>query len=143
MPCVTLPIPDSGQPLVPVFLTDAASASAKNYHGGGALLALLDTGALSLAISGRAAVRLGLTPQFDDSVHTAAGFVRVATYSVNLHIPMPGSEEVREFPEMHAVEFSVRESEGDDEAEFDVILGMDVISAGALHVSDGHFTFCI
>ena len=145
MPCVTLPIPSSGQPLVPAYLADAQSASAGNYRSG-ECVALLDTGATSLAVSGRVAVRLGLSPGTGDDeiqavIQTADGFIKAATYRVNLHIPIPGTDYVRHFPKIEAVEFSGGDHLRD--GDFDIIIGMDVITAGSLHISNGHFTFCI
>lgn len=159
MPCFTAPINDNGQILVRALVTDAArgesefaemfaAADPKNLdaHGIKSCNALLDTGANKSGIAERLAESLELNIFGTGNAASISGIAAVNVYRVNIHIPFGGAA-VKAGKEMYKVELS---NWADAEVlgisggkSYDVLLGIDFIRHGALHVSGGHFTFCI
>lgn len=143
MPCRTEEI-ENHQLLVDVCLTPDMPTAQRRFRQGkfkpgvDSLRALLDTGATGSAISSETVDSLKLTPLKKIPVMTGAGKIETWVYRVNIHpVVMEGdNSHVRHHINVEVIEFPA----GDD---FDVILGMDLISRGALHVACGHFTFCI
>ena len=88
--------------------------------------ALWDTGATHSAISDRLAVRMQLPSEDFARVSTASGILRVPVYLVQVGLP---NQFV--FEEMEAVEFAY--SEEDD---YDLIIGMDIMTQGDLAISN-------
>lgn len=145
MPCFTAPVRNN-QILMNVFITafvpgggdGAVAIDAENSFG-----ALVDTGATKSCISPRAAQKAGIASVGKGEMHTAGGLVPANVYDINLHIPVvvgitkedKQTVSLKNFLEMRVGEASMPEH-------FDVLLGMDVIMGGGLHVSGGSFTFC-
>ena len=100
--------------------------------------ALVDTGATGSCVSKKIANKLGILPIGKTQMTTASGIVESNVYCVNLHIPVldGNTTAIRSF-----IKLQLLESHMPDGCE--VIIGMDVIRSGSLHISDGHFTFCI
>ena len=143
MPCFTLDVSSSGQLLIDVHVT---SGDAKQVALGDAnrFRALVDTGANCSCVTERLARKLNLTSVGKTETTAALNRGEVRVYQVGVHIPSPlahpdGSQEMvsRNFSSVKVLEMSsLQES-------FDLLIGMDIISTGGLHVSNGHFTFCI
>jgi len=108
---------------------------------------LLDTGASCSCVTDRLARKMGLTVMGKDSYgsvseDTAEGNV----YHVHIHVPF-NSGVVEEDGRMYANIGSVGEVQvlgiPVEQASFDILLGMDIIMLGSLHVSGSVFTFCL
>ena len=130
-----------GQILVPVFITtpvgEDSALSADNF-----VQALVDTGATRTCISPRAVKTLGVSPIDKKDVHTAAGKVQKFVYQINAHVMLPHEQEEGE-KHFHMKNYILIDvMEADCPPRFDMLLGMDVIRQGSLHVSGEHFTFC-
>ena len=145
MPCFTSAVV-SGQILMNVLI--AAPGGDENVpvavDDENAFRALVDTGATVSCISKRAAQKAGVKPLSKVRIQTAGGAVRLNTYCVDLHIPV-GVGVTKKKEQIFNVRNFVNKqvSEVLAPGPFDVILGMDVITAGSgLHVSGNSFTFC-
>jgi len=109
------------------------------------LKALIDTGAQGTSITLQAAERLGLEPTGMIRVHGFGG-----AKNHNCYLFKVGFVDLRESelgllkPEFHLVDAEIRGAEFDcgPDADFDVLLGMDVLSTGTLTVANtGKFKF--
>lgn len=99
--------------------------------------ALIDTGATGCGISSRLAREIGALPVSRTDVFTANGVARVGLFLVDIHVLMEEEDAVVEFADVSATEFP------DDGSDIPVILGMELIRAGSLHVSGHVFTFAL
>ena len=96
---------------------------------------LFDTGATVSAIIGRVAKQLNLIPISKTRLQTPTGLSIVNIYEVNLIIPL-NKNEINFEQKIKALEIA-------DNVDFDIIIGMDIISKGCLIVSDNIFIFNI
>lgn len=106
--------------------------------------ALVDTGATLSCITHKVADNLGIAPIDKIKMQTAAGLAEKNLYCINLYIPVniPAIKKTDSI-EVNLKHFSkIEVSEVSLSDHYDVIIGMDVIMAGSLHVSAGYFTFC-
>ena len=92
--------------------------------------AVWDTGATNTLISSKVVMELGITPYGKSGFSSANDIVEANVYEIHLAIPPAG------------VVCNVLAMEKDDE-DYDVVIGMDVISKGdfVLTNHDGHSTF--
>ena len=144
MPCFTQQIIHN-QILINVFITASdVGSDDKNYDTRSAISfrALVDTGATRSCVSHRVVKKMKIEAIDKKQVQTAAGLSESNLYRVNFHIPVVvGGEQyeqklnLKNFFELDVSEVSLSEH-------YDVLLGMDVIMHGALHVSGNQFTFC-
>ena len=98
-----------------------------------AVSALLDTGADICGVSRELAKRLGMTPVDSSIVETVLGPVVRNIYKVDIHISIGGR--IIAFREQLASEV---EAKGPP-----VIIGMNIIRHGSLHVAKNYFTFAL
>ena len=96
---------------------------------------LFDTGATVSAIIERVAKQLNLIPISKTRLQTPTGLSIVNIYEVNLIIPL-NKNEINFEQKIKALEIA-------DNVDFDIIIGMDIISKGCLIVSDNIFIFNI
>ena len=144
MPCFTRSIEDD-QLIVNASLRPGAlsprraDASAREDARGRNVVvpALIDTGATSCGISSRLARDIGAVPVSKTDVFTANGVARVNLFLVDIHVMMEEEGAVVEFSDVSAMGFP------DDGSDIPMILGMDLICAGSLHVSGHVFTFAL
>ena len=144
MPCFTLPVSAAGQLLIDVLVTPGDVARVPQGDAN-RFRALVDTGATGTCVTERLARKLNLEDAGTVETITALHRGETPVYHVCVHIPSPvaksdgsGEELVfRSFAPVQASEIPPLHEN------FDLVIGMDIISAGSLHVSDGHFTFCI
>ena len=154
MPCFTDSVSKDRQILIDVAVADAVADDDAlapedvevDLRALPHVQALLDTGANSCYISADLAVRLNLREISEAIVTTASERTLAKVYQVRFFIPMQMKKttqkgellalvattnkiEVRELPKISP--------------EFDVIIGMDIIAPGSLHVSGDRFTFCL
>ena len=104
--------------------------------------ALVDTGATNSCITKKAAQSINIKPKSKSYMNTAGGVVPCNVYRIGMHIPIQIAHErekivvsIRSFANIEVVETAPHN-------EYGVIIGMDVIMHGALHVSGETFTFC-
>ena len=141
MPCFTLPISEKGQLIITALVGDAGDgAEIKRLHQ---CHAMLDTGANASCVSNRLADKMQLTVRGKKEYASVSQMAAADLYRVNINIPFPPTpgehKESVTFRYWNNVEvFGIP---GVDQS-FDVLLGMDLICHGALHVSGGQFTFC-
>jgi hypothetical protein len=86
--------------------------------------ALWDTGAMHCCISDRAVLALGLQMEDTGAIRSATGLAQVGVYRVNLKL----SNDIL-LPDIQIVTFSAPE-------DFDVVIGMDVITRGDLAITN-------
>ena len=160
MPCFTANINENGQLLTNVWVTDSAQGNEElqriladprpdNLGSSGMkyCCALLDTGANKSCITERLAESLNLNIQGATTISSVSESVDSNIYSVNIHIPFPGAVMLREGALVQSMQLTnwqgvqVLGIAGVDKS-YDVLLGMDFIHKGALHVSGAQFTFC-
>ena len=144
MPCFTLPVSPGGQLLIDAHVTPGGVESAA-LTDANRFRALVDTGATGTCVTDRLARKLDLTKIGKIETTAALNRGEVPLYQVCIHIPAPVAQldGAREgFVFRHFAPVRVSEMSSLQEI-FDLLIGMDIISAGSLHVSDGHFTFCI
>lgn len=96
---------------------------------------LFDTGATVSAIIGKLAKQLNLIPISKTRLQTPTGLSIVNIYEINLIIPL-NKNEINFEQKIKALEIA-------DNIDFDIIIGMDIISKGCLIVSDNIFIFNI
>ena len=118
--------------VAPLTKDNAAAADAVR------LVSLVDTGATGCCITSNAAHRLAVQPQGNVRMRTAAGDVRTNSYWVGLHIP--SESETQKAPDAGSF-WEIEAAETSPHEEYDVIVGMDVIMRGTLHVSGERFVF--
>lgn len=102
------------------------------------LKALIDTGAQGTSITLQAAEKLGLEPTGMIRVHGFGGAKNHNCYLFKVgFVDLQQSEFGLQSPVFHVVDREIRGAEFDcgPEADFDVLLGMDVLSIGTLTVS--------
>jgi hypothetical protein len=87
--------------------------------------ALWDTGATNSVITKKVAEKLGLIPTGVSIVHGVSGQIQVETYSVNISLPN------------NVMILSLRVTEG-ILGDFDVLIGMDVISKGDFVINNSN-----
>ena len=104
--------------------------------------ALVDTGATNSCITKKVAQSINIKPKSKSYMSTAGGVVPCNVYRIGMHIPIRVVHErektgvdIKSFANIEVVETAPHD-------EYDVIIGMDVIMSGALHVSGETFTFC-
>ena len=154
MPCFTDSVSKDRQILIDVAVADAVADDDAlapedvevDLRALPHVQALLDTGANGCYISADLAVRLNLREISEAMITTASERILAKVYQVRFFIPMQMKKttqkgellalvattnkiEVRELPKISP--------------EFDVIIGMDIIAPGSLHVSGDRFTFCL
>lgn len=88
--------------------------------------ALWDTGATHTAISDRLAAEMEIPSEDFARVSTASGILRVPVYLIQLGLPNHFV-----FEEVEVVEFAYS-----DEDDFDLIIGMDVMTQGDLAITN-------
>ena len=160
MPCFTAPV-KSGQLLINVLVTDAMQGerdiqkvftltdlndTALREQGVKPCCALLDTGASNSCITQRLAEFLDLNIQGKRQIASVSESTNANLYRVNIHFPiskniMNDDKVIQEINITNWLNVQAFGIPGISE-EFDVLLGVDVILQGALHVSGGQFTFC-
>ena len=105
-----------------VYIEDSSVTSPLEDHK---FIAIWDTGATSTCITKRLATRLGLKPTGICDNHTAGGHREAAVFFVNVFLPnhvlVPNIQ-------VHDME--------DNENNFDVLIGMDIISMGDFSISN-------
>ena len=160
MPCFTANINTNGQLLADVWVTDSAQSNEEFQRiladlrpdnldppGMKRCRALLDTGANKSCITERLAKSLDLNIQGAATISSVSESVNVNLYRVNIHMPFPGSVTQREGALVQNLQLTnwqgvqVFGIAGIDKSH-DVLLGIDFIRQGALHVSGIQFTFC-
>ena len=101
--------------------------------------ALIDTGATGCGLSSVLARKIGALPVGKTEVFTANGVALASIYIVDIHILMDERDEESAvaFAGIQATEFP------DDGSDIPVILGMDLICHGSLHVAGDTFTFAL
>ena len=104
--------------------------------------ALVDTGATRSCVSQRIADKLKVAPIDKKHVQTAGGVFPKNVYRINFHIPIyykasstQGAVNIKSIYQIDVTQADLPDS-------CDILLGMDVIMEGSLHVSGGQFTFC-
>ena len=109
------------------------------------LKALIDTGAQGTSITLQAAEKLGLEPTGIIRVHGFGGAKNHNCYLFKVgFVELQESEFGLQSPVFHIVDAEIRGAEFDcgPDADFDVLLGMDVLSIGTLTVAHtGKFRF--
>ena len=140
MPCFTRRITDD-QLVVGAYLHPSGlslSVSPENQEESHtAFNALIDTGATGCGLSADLARQIGALPIGKTDVFTANGVVLVNLYLVDVHVLMEEEDAVVTFSEVQAVEFPA------DGSNVPVILGMDLIRHGSLHIAGDFFTFAL
>ncbi len=137
MPCLNGEIdPAYGGIIIPVFVHEANSLSdPNNFSKGIEFKALVDTGASRTAISPKVIDALKLLPSGQIEVHSATGAKPTNTYIIDMLI---------RFGKLPKVVRGNMVTEFIGTDGFDILLGMDIIIRGSLHISnDGHYTFCL
>ena len=162
MPCFTAPIDGNGQLIVTSWVTDVslsmdmnkideaiAGNSVEKLAGLGIICchSLLDTGANKSCITERLAESLNLTIQGSNQIHSVSESTTANLYRVNIHIPfsratVQGSRMIADWELRNWRDVKVIGISSTVQA-YDLLLGIDFIRQGALHVSDKNFTFCI
>ncbi|MFL0670941.1 MAG: retropepsin-like aspartic protease [Erythrobacter sp.] len=109
------------------------------------LKALIDTGAQGTSITLQAAEKLNLEPTGRIRVHGFGGAKDHNCYLFKVgFVDLRESEFGGQSPNFHIVDFEIQGAEFDcgPDADFDVLLGMDVLSIGTLTVANtGKFKF--
>ena len=155
MPCLTAPITDNGQLLIVAWVSDAATVNvvADVAHPGNSEVepcsALLDTGANASCISERCAQKLGLIVRGKKNITSVShSEVPLNEYRINIQIPFGGpvhhqdAQAVQNVVVFNIQNLLVAGMPGVN-PDFDLLLGMDIIAPGSLHVSGDRFTFCL
>ena len=108
------------------------------------LRALIDTGAQGTCITPSAADKLGLEPVGTFRVHGVGGakLHRYYLFKVGF-VDLQTTELGYRSPKFHVFDKEIQGAEFDcGDAEFDVLLGMDILSGGTLTIANsGHFKF--
>jgi hypothetical protein len=127
---------------VPVPAKEQNIIERQTLHG---FKALLDTGAQCSCISQRVAPIVGLTPRGRGLLASASETRETNTFLFNIGFPMSMSQDpsglvsgsMQIFGPLRGLEMNVEE-----EDDVDVLIGLDVLGRGVLHVAfDGRFTF--
>ena len=142
MPCFTRRIVDDqlvvNAHLSPSVLSPQSAAVDGPLRTQSPVSALIDTGATGCGISAQLAHSIAAVPVSRADVLTANGVARVNLFLIDIHVLMEEDDAVVEFSEVSATEFP---DDGSDATP--LILGMDLIRAGSLHVSGHVFTFAL
>ena len=143
MPCFTRRIDDDQMVVNASLRSSALSPRPAAAAGRGArergivVPALIDTGATVCGISSKLARDIAAASVSKTEVFTANGVARVNLFLVDIHVMMEEEDAVVAFSDVSAMEFP------DDGSDIPVILGMELIRAGSLHVSGHVFTFAL
>ena len=138
MHCLTLPV-NNNQILINVTANAHESPEAdgvKPLHEADQFRALVDTGAMRSCITPNVADALDVQPIDKQKVYTAGGPVYQNVYVIDVHVHI--DTEVKTFSGMEVFETAATPLR-----RYDILLGMDVIMQGELHVVGGQFTFCV
>lgn len=101
--------------------------------------ALIDTGANISSISPHLAKRLGIKPKSGIYINSADGTSYKKTYDVAIRFLISSSAQTEGY--YHTVhDIEVAETAGDVNR---IVVGMDIILSGSLHVEDNNFIFCL
>ena len=101
--------------------------------------ALVDTGATSTCISPKIAENLALVPEGKKPVHSATHKTSANLYHVSFFIPIT-KQTAQEFQvDTHAI-FDLEVMEIIQPANYDVLLGMDVLAGCSLFIAQNSFT---
>lgn len=137
VPVVLLPVERFEDTLNPQWLSKPSAMQV--------LSALIDTGAQGTCITPSAAGKLGLEPTGMMRIHGVGGSKLHYKYLFKIgFVDLQRNEMGFESPKFHVVD---REIDGADfdcgpDAEFDVLLGMDLLSIGTLTIANtGNFKF--
>lgn len=150
MPCFTGPISREGEVIVDAWVGNATvSGVAESWEeiqkeNMMPLKALLDTGATHSCVTDRLAREMGLTVVARRQFASVSEVTDGNVYEVYVHIPFPAR--TAHDSNLHVTVGSTGRIEVSGipiEPAFDVLLGMDVIALGSLHVSGRRFTFCL
>ena len=148
MPCLTAPITEKRQLIVEAWVTDATldfsdGAFHPEKHPHSQCDALLDTGANKSCIADRLARKLGLSVHEKQKISSISDSTESNVYRINIHVPFDAllRREGR-IVVSNCFNMSVFGIPGIDDS-FDLLLGLDYISQGSLHVAGDAFTFCI
>ncbi len=148
MPCLSGRFQYPGGLIIPVVVlpvgavTGGPAISGQVLHG---FSALVDTGATQTCISTKVVNDVGLTPKGKRPMVSASHTVTANTYLFSVGFPMGIAPDPRgtvsgNISIFHAIDGMEFNAGG---AQFDVLLGMDVLSRGSLKIDfDGHFSFC-
>lgn len=116
--------------------------------------ALVDTGATNTGISLKVAKNVGLLPQSKRTIITASQQVAVNVYNIDLHILIEkvvhvvpkGGKIAKPHSQFSVLSSRLQVTEFPQATNFDVILGMDVLSECSLFISGNNgapfVTFC-
>jgi len=135
MPCISGLLTPRKQAIVEVGISGVQSDGDdkqifKNYA------ALIDTGASCTCITDKVVGEIGLKPTGKASMQSASHVEDRNIFIVDFAFPFGGAVFMRQG--MQVMEFSSFEND------FEILLGMDVITGGSLTISfDNHFVFCL
>ncbi|MDX2073493.1 MAG: aspartyl protease family protein [Alphaproteobacteria bacterium] len=132
MPCLTGVLNNSLQAIIDVAVAPTsgqAHAKLQNFR------ALIDTGANRTCITAHVVQALSLSPIGKLPMRSASHTIDTNIYMVDLGLPFGGIMRLDKGKEV---------MECCDNSEFEIIIGMDIISQGTLTVSpDNRFIFCL
>ncbi|TXJ52487.1 retropepsin-like aspartic protease [Brachyspira aalborgi] len=137
MPKFTLPLNNQNQLIAPVFIILDNNMPPKDTLQA---RALFYTGANVSCITESAAKHLKLKPIGKVSVATASNNIFCNKYRIKLSLPFPTNDP---FTVRMSEILNSEVTETQNNPNFDIIIGMDIISLGILIVSGNTFTFSI
>ena len=141
MPCFTGHV-DGSQILIDVLVTKCEDETGKTRPAD-SFRALVDTGAMRSCVIPKVVQIIGARPIDKKRVYTAAGPDNQNMYRVNMHIPVANESTGGNVVMKNFDRIDVFETTPSPSGRYEVLLGMDVIQHGSLHISGKHFTFCI
>lgn len=137
MPKFELPLNNQNQLIAPVFiLIDNNMPPKKTLQ----VRALFDTGANVSCITDNISNHLNLIPIGKVPVSTASGNVFFNKYKIRLALPFPTNDPFT-FKMSEILDIEVSQTQNNPN--FDMIIGMDIIKLGVLIVSNNNFTFSL
>ena len=149
--CSVVIIPGSAQ--LPI-VTSVANVPVPTLPSTTAFAALIDTGATTTGISNKVVTQLNLQPVGRVPIHSVSGIQHHNSYLIRVGFPFllpPGSALAVGLPplapgqahtQLHLLDKVIQSCEFHaGNANFDVILGMDVLSTGSLVVQGGNGTY--
>ena len=109
--------------------------------------ALIDTGATGSCVSDRVVSYLNLNPISKVLTTNTTNQIEVNRYKICIFLPIPtliqkGSQKIQEININSFLNINVSEIKYYENNNFDVILGMDIISKGSLYISNGIYSLC-
>ncbi|MEI0843535.1 retropepsin-like aspartic protease [Brachyspira pilosicoli] len=137
MPKFILPLNNMSQPIAIAFIIlDDNMPPQKTVQA----RALFDTGANKSCITTNVANKLNLIPICKVPLTTASDTIDTNKYIIKLSLPFPSSDPyILKMSEI--LQLEVMETK--DNPNFDIIIGMDIISRGILILSDNSFIFSL